>query len=217
MVHEYKLSYFPIRGLAESIRLMLHDNEVTFVDDRISKEDWPKFKPKMQFGQMPCLYDNGVQYVQSGAIIRHLARQIGMYGSDEHEATMADMMYEGVGDIRNKYAKLIYTDYSEENKAKFISELIPPNLESFEKLLGGKKFVCGDKVLYQFNFLFCVTFADYALFEILDCLVVLSSTILDKYPHLKAYHAAFGNRPHLKAYMNSDLRKNAKINGNGIQ
>ena len=34
-----------------------------------------------QFGQVPCLYDDNEQIVQSGAILRHLARKHGAYVS----------------------------------------------------------------------------------------------------------------------------------------
>lgn len=65
---------------------------------------------------------------------------------------------------------------------------------------------------------FCqISFADYAIFEILDCLVVLNGACLDAYPALKAYHARVAERPRLKAYLASDRRKGVPINGNGKQ
>ena len=47
---QYKLMYFPIRGLAESIRLLFADNEINFIDEKITRGDWdksPEIKAKM--------------------------------------------------------------------------------------------------------------------------------------------------------------------------
>ncbi len=41
----YKLTYFAVRGIVEPIRMMLTDNEIPFIDDRIAtREEWPKMK-----------------------------------------------------------------------------------------------------------------------------------------------------------------------------
>jgi transcriptional antiterminator Rof (Rho-off) len=40
----YKLTYFPVRGLGEFLRLILHYAKVSFEDNRIAFEDWPSLK-----------------------------------------------------------------------------------------------------------------------------------------------------------------------------
>lgn len=40
----YKLTYFHLTGLAEPIRLVFNYAGIEFVDERIDKNDWPKFK-----------------------------------------------------------------------------------------------------------------------------------------------------------------------------
>lgn len=41
----YKLTYFPIRALAEPARLILHYAKQPFEDNRVKHEDWPAIKP----------------------------------------------------------------------------------------------------------------------------------------------------------------------------
>ena len=41
----YKLTYFPVRGFGEFIRLIFHYSNVPFEDNRVSFEDWPNLKP----------------------------------------------------------------------------------------------------------------------------------------------------------------------------
>jgi len=204
----YKVTYFAIRGLAEEIRLLLHDNNLQFNDCKVSADEWAKIKPTMQFGQVPCLQDGDFQLVQTGAIMRYLGRKHHLYATDPKDIAYLDMVYSGVKDMRMKYTRLIYEDY-DTKKDDFIANTIPPWLDSFEKLLkghsSGNAFIAGDKI----------TFADYALFEMLNCLVTLDPNCLNKFPALKGYHKRMTERPNLKKYL--EERKNLPINNNGKQ
>ncbi|KRZ55584.1 putative splicing factor, arginine/serine-rich 7 [Trichinella nativa] len=197
----YKLVYFDIRGLAEPIRLLLHDQRVQFLDNRIQQKDWPEMKSQMLFGQVPCLYEDDQPIVQSGAIMRHLGRRFGLYGNAE-EMTYVDQIYEGVVDLRLKYARLIYSDSFHDSKGKFVNEVLPDELAKFEKILTRKKYILDDEI----------TFADYALAELLDVLLILSSTCLENFTALTIYHSRFMNRPNLKNYLSSDIQNERRWN-----
>lgn len=45
MAPAYKLTYFNIRGAAESIRFILSYGGIEFEDIRIEREQWPQIKP----------------------------------------------------------------------------------------------------------------------------------------------------------------------------
>lgn len=209
----YKLSYFNIRGLAEPIRLLLIDNEIPFEDDQFEREKWAALKPSTPLGQVPILYHNSVPLAQSGAILRHLARKHGFYGSDLNEAAYIDMFYESVIDARRKYQEFIYRDA--ETRENFIAN-IKVELKKIEDLCTKHKcfpplksggYICGSKMSY----------ADYVFFEFLDALVTLDATILDTLAHVKNYYKEVSARPNLAKYLASDKRKGMKINGNGKQ
>ena len=90
---QYKIVYFPIRGLAEMARLLFVDNNIEFEDEHIKTGTWQKIKPQFvnaaiirslpslvlsqTFGQVPCLLDDGQQMPQTGAFMRYLARKHG--------------------------------------------------------------------------------------------------------------------------------------------
>lgn len=94
--HSTKLFYFPMRGRAETARLLLVYSGTKYEDVRISVEQWPAMKeskftfaftirpliefspfPEMPMGQMPVLEVDGKQLCQSTAIARYLARENG--------------------------------------------------------------------------------------------------------------------------------------------
>ena len=100
------LEYFVLRGPAEVCRLMLevtatpYDGIMYFDGGRagLTQTPWDVRKLDSQLGYMP-IYTGpelppGMQLSESGAIVRHLARQNGLDGADAGERCQADMIFE---------------------------------------------------------------------------------------------------------------------------
>ncbi|VDK31013.1 unnamed protein product [Gongylonema pulchrum] len=140
---------------------------------------------------MPCLQDEDVKIVQTGAIMRHLGRKHNLMGRAEMDHVHADMFYEGINDIMSQYYELIYGNY-DEKKSTFVNNYLPDALDKLENLLkmrsDGNGFILGENISY----------ADYALFEMLDVLLILSPTALAKFPALKSLHQRLNQRPTLQ-------------------
>lgn len=43
----YKLTYFPVKALAEPLRMLISYGGEDFEDYRFNREDWPSIKPSM--------------------------------------------------------------------------------------------------------------------------------------------------------------------------
>lgn len=87
----YKLTYFDMAGRAEAARLAFTLGKIEFEDVRVSFPDWAeKVKPEMPLGEMPCLEIDGVQHVQSTAIMTFAARLANLYPEDTLEAFYVD-------------------------------------------------------------------------------------------------------------------------------
>ncbi|XP_066525569.1 glutathione S-transferase P-like isoform X2 [Hoplias malabaricus] len=159
------------------------------------------------FGQLPKFEDGDLILFQSNAILRHLGRKHGAYGKCDKEASLIDMMADGVEDLRLKYIKLIYQEY-ETGKEAYIKDL-PNHLCKFEAVLSKNKsgFLVGDSI----------SFADYNLFDLLLNHKVLCPTCLDTFPALKSFVDVLSARPKIKAFLDSDDYKKLPINGNGKQ
>ncbi|KYO31268.1 NADH dehydrogenase [ubiquinone] flavoprotein 1, mitochondrial [Alligator mississippiensis] len=177
----FTITYFPLRGRAEVIRMLLSDQGQQWKEDVVTQELWQKgeLKKSCLFGQLPKFQDGDLTLYQSNAILRHLARTFGLYGKDLKEATLLDVANDGVEDLRRKYIHLIFQNY-DDGKAAYV-EALPTELRPFETLLsqnhGGQTFIVGDQI----------SFADYDLVELLHAHLLLAPGCLNAFPLLSAY------------------------------
>uniref|UniRef100_A0A8D9A5N3 glutathione transferase n=1 Tax=Cacopsylla melanoneura TaxID=428564 RepID=A0A8D9A5N3_9HEMI len=103
------LSYFNLTGLAEPIRLLLVYMNWNFTDHRIPYDQWLDVKKDYPFGKVPCFTMDGVQYHQSRAVGRYLARKAGLYGIGSEEDDMKiDMLVDTIDDMRQAVAGWYY-------------------------------------------------------------------------------------------------------------
>ncbi|XP_040290582.1 glutathione S-transferase P 1-like [Bufo bufo] len=208
---EYTIIYFNARGRCEAMRMLMADQGAQWKEEVVTSDDWQKgdLKKAAVYGQLPGLKDGDFTLYQSNAILRLLARNHDLYGKNPREASLIDMVNDGVEDLRLKYLKMIYQNY-ENGKDDYVKAL-PTDLGHFERLLAsnneGKGFVVGAHI----------SFADYNLVDLLHNHLVLAPDCLSGFPLLCAYVKRISSRPKLEAYLSSDAHKKRPINGNGKQ
>jgi glutathione S-transferase len=95
-----KLTYFPVRGRVEPARLLLALAGAPYQFEAVPVETWrgpegkDRFLSRTPFGQLPLLEDGATVLCQSGAIVRYLARKLGLYGGTLEESARVDEVYE---------------------------------------------------------------------------------------------------------------------------
>ncbi|MCP9264920.1 GST class-pi [Dirofilaria immitis] len=193
------------QSLAEPIRLLLVDQGIKFTDEHIPKDDFVSIKSQFQFGQLPCFYDGDQQIVQSGAILRHLARKFNLNGENNAETTYVDMFYEGIRDLHSKYTRMIYEAY-ETQKDPFIKIYCHKNWRNL-------------KNCWLLETMEKISFSEARLrpFEELDVQQILDPHCLEKFPLLKAFHQRLGDKPKIKEYCAKRNASKMPVNGNGKQ
>ncbi|XP_071493919.1 S-crystallin SL11-like isoform X2 [Diadema antillarum] len=115
--------YFNSRGRVEIARLLFVLKGVEFDDVRLeslaafAESDYRKKSP---LGQLPILEVEGQPILpQSRAIQRYLAREFGLYGSNNKDATLIDMVAETCDEFHEaRYRFLFY----EPDEAKKVSQ-----------------------------------------------------------------------------------------------
>ncbi|XP_032751197.1 glutathione S-transferase P 2-like isoform X1 [Rattus rattus] len=193
----YTIIYFPSRGRCEVMRMLLADQGQSWKEEVVTLDVWEQgtFKASCLFGQIPKFQDGKLTLYQSNAILRHLGRSFGLYGKDQQEAALVDMVNDGLEDVFRRIARH-YLHICKEDKGQYWKEL-PGHLKPFETLLaqnkGGQSFIVGDQI----------SFADYRLLDLLLNLELLFPGYLKDFPLLSAYVARLKARPKLKAFLES--------------
>lgn len=118
------LHYFNLRGRGEVIRLLFVYTGVEYEEKGI---DYQAMKnesgsAKYPFGQAPILEVDGLFIAQMDTILRFLGSENGLYGSNNKERALIDMVLGGVESIRGDYATLIYNDELKDDAKKAYAE-----------------------------------------------------------------------------------------------
>ncbi|KAK6169522.1 hypothetical protein SNE40_020562 [Patella caerulea] len=178
-----KLVYFNGRGKAELIRLALAYIGLEFEDVYLKeKSEVEKLRSDghLLFQQLPLLEIDGKRIVQSGAILRYLARRGGIYGNSNDESTRIDELFEGTRDFYGPLLGMVFRP--EEDVLKDAKEkVLPRYLPAFNKVLEetGSGYLVGKSL----------TIADLGLIETLLVLVeYLGDQILTGYPQLQSFY-----------------------------
>lgn len=191
----YKLTYFPVKALGEPIRFLLSYGGVEFEDNRFNRDDWPKLKPDMPFGQVPVLEVDGKKVCQSVAICRYLAKQFGLAGKNDWEALEIDVIVDTIHDLRAKIAAYHYEANAEAKAAKLevANELVPFYVERLDAQVkkNGGYFVGG-----------ALTWADLSFVALLDYLnFMMKSDIIEKAENLKQLRDKVLALPKIKSWV----------------
>jgi len=167
----YKLTYFNIRGLGETSRLIFAVGEEHYEDNRLpfsvkpeggfDQPGWETEKERFHFKQVPVLeLDGKTQICQSKAIERFLARTFDLMGSSDIEAAQIEMLGEEFVDIRSqmnsasgkdaqaKEANFTFPN-GEDNSSKYWSTTFPAAmalLEAVANKSGAKECFVGGKI-----------------------------------------------------------------------
>jgi prostaglandin-H2 D-isomerase / glutathione transferase len=100
-----KLTYFPLKARAESIRLALAISDVPFEDVRVPFSEFPALKPTLPFKQLPIMEIDGKVHAQSRALLRYVGKLTNMYPTDPLEALKVDAVIEALADMANAISK----------------------------------------------------------------------------------------------------------------
>jgi len=179
----YELIYFPGRGRAETVRMLLAKANVKYVDTRINPADWPKMKGDTPYGALPILKVDGMVVANSMAICRYLATQNGLAGKNPIETASIDACCEAITDIREKFLAVNGAKKEEkDNKIAAFKESLTEMLGKLETNL--KKNKGGNGYFYD-----KISMADIHFFTVLEpVLAGIDAKALTNFPKLSALY-----------------------------
>ncbi|HEX9051409.1 MAG TPA: glutathione S-transferase [Anaeromyxobacter sp.] len=209
------LIYFPARGRAELVRLVLAEAGVDWEEHPVGRGTPPrngrptdfaalKASGELPFEAVPVWEEpGGFRLAQSLAIANHVGRTHGLGGRTPLEAAQVDQWLGAYEDVRAELRKL--GPMPPEGRAAFRAELrstiVPRWLGWLDRLLrsnrGGAGFAVGEGI----------TVADLALYYLLE--IVRDNGMgeaIDRHPALAAFAQRIASRPRVAAYLASPRR-----------
>ena len=169
-----KLTYFNIRGLAETSRILLAIMGQEYEDFRYPLNiidlasfnmEKPEFDAAKQDGilqgslnKVPFLEVDGTIIPQSKAIERYIASQGNMMGNSLLEYARIDSICECIRDFKDAYQRVRKSENREEEMTKWFTETLPERLGLLEHIVGkennsfsvGNRLSLADVIIYVF-------------------------------------------------------------------
>ncbi len=149
-----KLIYFPSRGRAELLRVVLAAAGVAYDEENFhGADEFAKLKAsgRLPFDAVPVWEEpDGFRLAQSMAIVMHVARGHGLYGKTPYEQALIDQALGAVDDVRLALRALVGADPAKrpELRAELTAKTLPRWTGYLERLLitnrGGNGFVVGE-------------------------------------------------------------------------
>ena len=150
------LYYFAGRGLADPIRWVLAAANISFGQKVVdTREHFLKMAARqLPFGALPMLQIDGIEMVQSRAIIRAIAKRSRLCGRDNEEEIKCDMIAEMCDDVLSLAVKAPFVrNNGQEAGDKHIQSMkehwmkYAPRFEAVLAANGGS-FMVGDRMTY---------------------------------------------------------------------
>eukprot|EP00026_Physarum_polycephalum_P018692 Phypoly_transcript_20368.p1 GENE.Phypoly_transcript_20368~~Phypoly_transcript_20368.p1 ORF type:complete len:181 (+),score=7.03 Phypoly_transcript_20368:41-583(+) len=172
-----KLYYFPVRGDAHRIRLLLAEAEIPYSDITILPQEYNSTKASLPCGMLPALEHGKLQLSGTTTIMRYLGKIGKMNGSTRDEKALVDMWSEYIDQVQQI-----------EDRLRIVSN----HLSKMEQpLLVGNRF----------------TRADITLFSMLDSLSREMPSSFEKFPLLAAAYSRTCLRPQIEKFLGQEYRR----------
>jgi len=178
----YKLYYFNGRGRAEQIRLVFTQAGVPYEDIRLTGEKWEEFKPKTPYGFMPVLEVDGKMLAGSLPIVRYVAEQHGLAGSNAFENADIASITDILNDLEEKLFQFFFQKdeaWRAELKKTLVETHFPRYLGALEKRAAGNNSADGWIIGQRF------TYADISIYLMCTYVDFRGGENVDEYPNLK--------------------------------
>ncbi|XP_001370704.2 glutathione S-transferase [Monodelphis domestica] len=192
------LHYFNGRGRMESVRWLLAAAGVEFEEKLLkSAEDFDNLikSGNLMYQQVPMVEIDGLNLVQTRAILKYIAAKYNLYGKDLKEKALIDMYVEGMRDLNEMimYYPLCYPGEEEKNLNFILERATERFFPVYEKALKshGKNYLVGNQM----------SWADIQLFEAILMVEELKSDILSAFPKLQEFKARMSKLPSIQKFL----------------
>lgn len=194
MAGKVVLTYFEGRGKMESIRWLLTVAGVEFEEVYLTTNDqYRKLLNDgvLMFQQVPLVQMDGMNLVQTKAILHYIADKYGFHGKDPKERYQINLYAEGIIDLMEMIMMLPFTADKQPKLENIEAKAKDRYMPAFENALSGCSYLVGGKM----------TYADVLLLEGTLMLEELFPQILNNFPNVKAFQGRMTQCPNVANFL----------------
>uniref|UniRef100_A0A5F8GVY7 glutathione transferase n=1 Tax=Monodelphis domestica TaxID=13616 RepID=A0A5F8GVY7_MONDO len=208
------LHYFNGRGRMESVRWLLAAAGVEFEEKILkSAEDFENLVKggNLMYQQVPMVEIDGLNLVQTRAILKYIAAKYNLYGKDLKEKALIDMYVEGMRDLNEMimHYPLCYPGEEEKNLNFILERATERFFPVYEKALKshGKNYLVGNQM----------SWADIQLFEAILMVEELKSDILSAFPKLQEFKARISKLPRIQKFLQPGSQRKPPMDDQAVE
>ena len=179
-------------------RMIFAQAGVEYEYQSVTRSEWPQLKPNTPTGLLPVLEVDGKKLTGSEAIARFLAERFGLAGSNDIENAQIAGIVNVMEDFTQKLMPWFY-EKDEEKKPQHLKVIqdvhVPRYWSIIEKMIQNNNsdagWIYGEKP----------TYADFAVYGLLEYVPVLYPNLLDTYPGVAKLKKAVEALPNIAKYL----------------
>ena len=187
----------------ELIRLIFSYAGVSYKGKRFKQEEWEKIKGQLPFEQLPILRVNKqFKIFHFHAIISYLAREFRLYGADQRDHAIVDMI---VQTIRPLQEEIFERFHSSPEQKQTIIEQSTNYLNQLEKFYEFSNrsgpFYLGTQI----------SLADLIVYNTINPLIQFNPKLLENYSHLRDARRRLEKNPNISRYLHAKTTNQREI------
>lgn len=187
----------------ELIRLIFSYAGVSWREKRFKQEEWEKIKGQLPFEQLPILRVNKqLKIFHFHAIISYLAREFRLYGADQRDHTIVDMI---VQTIRPLQEEIFERFHSSPEQTQSIIEQSTNYLNQLEKFYEffnrSGPFYLGTQI----------SLADLIVYNTINPLMKFNPKLLENYSHLREARRRLEKHPNISRNLHAKTTNQREV------
>ncbi|XP_049980036.1 glutathione S-transferase-like isoform X2 [Alexandromys fortis] len=207
------LHYLNGRGRMESIRWLLAAAGVEFEEKLFeNREEFEKLIQggTLMYGQVPMVEMDGMNLVQTRAILRYIAAKYGLYGRNLEEQAWIDMYVEGLRDLSDMimFLPLSLPEEKEMNHDYVLHRAMTRFFPVYEKALRDNKqhYLVGNRL----------SWADVQLLEVILMAEECKASVLSGFPHLQDFKVRTSQIPTINRFLQPGSQRKPPLDAESL-
>ncbi|KAM9234547.1 glutathione S-transferase-like [Dugong dugon] len=214
MAGKPKLHYFNGRGRMETIRWLLAAAGVEFEEEFFeTREEFEKLIKggTLMYEQVPMVEIDGMNLVQTGAILRYIAAKYDLYGRNLKEQAWINMYVEGLKDLSDMIMlfPLSLPEEKEMNLDFILERATKRFFPVYEKALRehGQDFLVGNRL----------SWADIRLLEVILMVEECKPNVLSGFPLLQEFKARTSHIPTINKFLQPGSQRKPPLDEKSLE